>query len=254
MKPFCQISSVRDQTTPNSPHHSHSALQLMLEKGAMIQSSGTTGDPKTILRNPENIKECNKVAVNAQLITSRSSIYTVTKISHAGGLLAQTLPALSIQASIEIDSFNPFSFFRKFSKHTHTFLPPEHMNALIKTKTFQNVDFGKRWILTGSSPVDLNVVKLFVSRNAIVQPNWGMSEVGPLVINHVFRTVEDVEDAQSKCTNGVHYLGDKMYCDWKIVNNELVVRSPMCIYEGWFHTGDIVQRSENNLYFVKRKN
>jgi len=68
----------------------------MLKDGAYIKSSGTSGPQKTIWRSPENLKACNKIAIDSQQITSKSKIYTVCKMEHAGGLLAQTLPAFSI--------------------------------------------------------------------------------------------------------------------------------------------------------------
>jgi acyl-CoA synthetase (AMP-forming)/AMP-acid ligase II len=227
-------------------------LKKLLETGATIESSGTTGIPKNIFRDPKNLKVCNEVAINAQELTRKSSVYTVTRLSHAGGLLAQSLPALSIDANVEFDTFNPYSFFRKFSKHTHTFLPPDFMESLTQTKSFKNADFGGRRILTGSSPVNLETIKKFVARNAVVQPNWGMSEIGPIVINDVFNTLEEVELAQKKCPKEMFYLGSSVYCDLNIVNDELHVRGPMSIYEGWFPTGDLVSKINADYYFLKR--
>lgn len=248
------LSSMNSDQSSNKIMHSSnpSHIKKLLETGATIESSGSTGKPKTIFRDPKNLKACNEVAVAAQQLTAKSSVYTVTKLSHAGGLLAQSLPALAIHANVEVDVFNPYSFFRKFSNHTHTFLPPDFMDSLTVTKSFQDADFGGRWILTGSSPVNLETIKKFVARNAVVQPNWGMSEIGPIVINEVFRTVEDVEIAQKNCPKEMFFLGSSAYCDLKIVDDQLHVQSPMCVYEGWFPTGDLVSKKDTSYYFVDR--
>ena len=51
----------------------------ILNEGVTISSSGTTGPAKDIFRDPQNLKEANKVAVEAQKISTTSKILTVTK-------------------------------------------------------------------------------------------------------------------------------------------------------------------------------
>ena len=58
----------------------------MLREGVYVKSSGTTGPQKHIFRTPENLKACNKIAIESQKISKKSKIYTVCKIEHAGGL------------------------------------------------------------------------------------------------------------------------------------------------------------------------
>ena len=81
-------------------------LKNKLSEGVYIKSSGTTGESKTIFRTPENLRYCNKSAIDSQKITKNSRIYTVCKMEHAGGMLAQTLPALSLGADIVVEEFN----------------------------------------------------------------------------------------------------------------------------------------------------
>ena len=75
-------------------------FQHVLENGVTISSSGTTGPSKDIFRTPENLKEANRIAVDAQKISVTSKILTVTRMTHAGGLLAQSLPAFSVNAEV----------------------------------------------------------------------------------------------------------------------------------------------------------
>ena len=151
----------------------------MLSEGVYVKSSGTTGPQKHIFRTPENLKECNKIAVECQQITKKSKIYTVCKIDHAGGLLAQTLPAVSIGAEVIVEQFNAYKFSREINKYTHTHLAPNHAKAIIKTKGFANLNLKGIWITCGSDPVEWYIIESFVKKGATFMANWGMSEIGP---------------------------------------------------------------------------
>lgn len=212
----------------------------ILKNGVSISSSGTTGTPKNIFRTPENLVEVIKVALDAQKITKKSRILTVTRMTHAGGLLTQTLPAYSIGADFKVQQFNAFTFLKDFQDYTHTFLAPAQMTALMNTKGFQNADLTGKWILGGSDPVSWEMIEAFVERGAIVQPNWGMSEIGPLTINIIFDNLEKIKEVKKQAPNNYTILGDTYYCDWKIVDNELYVKGPTCVYNDWFATKDIV--------------
>ena len=71
-------------------------LSNILKNGTTLKSSGTTAPQKEIFQSPEKLYHANAIAVNSQNITEKSKIYTVCKMAHAGGLLAQTLPAFSM--------------------------------------------------------------------------------------------------------------------------------------------------------------
>lgn len=212
----------------------------ILTNGTTISSSGTTGEPKKIYRSPDNLKACIDVAVSAQKLTQRSRVLTVTRMTHAGGLLAQTLPAYSIGADFEVQQFNAFTFLKDFADCTHTFLAPAQMTALMNTKSFADCDLTGKHILGGSDPVSWEMIEAFVERGAIVQPNWGMSEIGPIAINITFDSLDKIYEAKQQAPDDFSILGDTYYCDWKIKDNELLVKGDTCIYDDWFNTGDIV--------------
>ncbi len=49
-------------------------------------------------------------------------------------------------------------------------------------------------------------------------------------------------------------MGNRFYCNWKIIDNELIVKSDQSVYKNWFNTGDLVRlNSHNELYYNKRK-
>jgi len=225
----------------------------MLSEGVYVKSSGTTGPQKHIFRTPENLKECNKIAVECQQITKKSKIYTVCKIDHAGGLLAQTLPAVSIGAEVIVEQFNAYKFSREINKYTHTHLAPNHAKAIIKTKGFANLNLKGIWITCGSDPVEWYIIESFVKKGATFMANWGMSEIGPLTINKIFYNLDQIQEVKRKET----ILGDTYYCDWKIKDNKLFVKGDTCIYDDWYNTNDLVYLIEshynnNRMYYDGR--
>ena len=226
-------------------------FENILKNGTTIRSSGTTGDPKQIYRSPSNLKACIDVAVRAQQLTQRSRVLTVTRMTHAGGLLTQTLPAYSIGADFKIQQFNAFTFLKDFADYTHTFLTPAHMTALMKTKGFKDCNLSGKWILGGSDPVSWEMIEAFVSKGAVVQPNWGMSEVGPITINTVFDTMDKVQEYKQR-VNSQTILGDTVYCDIKIIDNVLYVKGNLCYAEGWYKTNDIVDNIDNIFIYNGR--
>ncbi len=231
-----------------------SDLKKILKAGISITSSGTTGHPKTIFQSPAKIRCANKIALDVQQITKRSKVLTVCELDHAGGLLAQTIPAMSIGAEVTIKKFNPFSFFKEVNLFTHTHLTPTHCKILMKTKIFRKFRFDKTLVTCGSEPVTWDIIENFVDRNCIFICNWGMTEIGPITINCTFNNPDEVKELKKRAIDQMTIIGNEYYCSWKIIDHELIVKSDQCVYNNWFNTGDLVSlNSHNELYYNKRK-
>ena len=224
-------------------------LTNILSNGCTINTSGTTGPPKEIIQTPTKLKAADEIAVKCQEITPDSKIYTICKIDHAGGLLAQTLPAFRIGAEVTIEPFNAFRFCREIKKYTHTHITPGHAQLIMRTKGFRDLDMTGIWVTCGSDPIDWNIIESFVERGATFMANWGMTEIGPCAINHVFRTIEDVQKLKDENT----ILGTNEYCETKIIDNELYVRGDICVYDDWFGTGDLVEHKGDVFYYLGRR-
>ena len=223
----------------------------ILNHGVSITSSGTTGDPKTIFRTPQNLLACIRVSLEAQEISKKSKILTVTRMTHAGGLLAQSLPGYYIGCDLDIKIFNAYTFLKNFENYTHTFLTPQQMWALTNTKNFNECDLTGKWILGGSDPVSWDLIEKFVRRGAIVQPNWGMSEVGPIAINKIYKDTDQISEDKLKSVNGT-ILGNKFWCDWKIINNVLCVKGDIVYQDDWLITNDLVEQVGDDMYYLGR--
>lgn len=220
-------------------------MQQILTDGCTVSSSGTTGTPKQIFRTPENLKACNEIAINAQRLTSKSKVYTCTRMTHAGGLLLQTLPAYTLGCDIHTTSFSAFKFITEFENYTHTFLPPQMCEAVMKTKNFATCDLTGKIVCMGSDVIPANHITAFVEKGATVIANWGMSEVGPNAISKTFFEEVPTEDG---------IIGDTFYCDTKIdENGQLYIKGDISVYgDNWFATADVVKVNNNNYYYVKR--
>jgi len=229
-------------------------LQSWLQRGGTLLTSGTTGPQKEIIQSVNKLSAANLVAIESQHLTPGSKVYTVCSMKHAGGLLAQTLPALSIGAEVVIDTFNAYKFVREITKYTHTHLTPAHCHAVMSTRSFDTLDLSNLWVTCGSDYVTWDIIEAFVKQGAVFMANWGMSEVGPCAINTVFRNMYDVAYYRAYAIDGATIMGDSFYCEWDIINSEFCVRGDICVYNDWFSTGDdVVVNSQGHLYYMGRK-
>ena len=229
-------------------------IDEILKNGITIQSSGTSGTPKSFFQSPAKIKAANLVALESQNITKASKIYTCCKLTHAGGLLAQTVPALSIGADVDIVKFSAYDFVRDINKYTHSHITPLHAKAIMLTKGFKSLDLSGIWITCGAEPVTWDIVESFVDRGATFMTNWGMSEIGPIAVNTVFKNLDEVYFHKSLTPDNATLLGDRYYCDIKIENQELVAKGDISIYNDWYYTKDKVVKIDNRLYYLGRTN
>jgi acyl-coenzyme A synthetase/AMP-(fatty) acid ligase len=228
--------------------------QQILSNGVVIHSSGTTNQPIPYFQSSAKLKIANEVARLRQQITKSSRIYTCCKLTHAGGLLAQTLPALEIGAEVDIENFNAYAFVNKITNYTHTHITPLHAKAIMMTKGFHTLDLTGVWVTCGADPVTWNIIESFVNKGAKFLANWGMSEVGPIAINTLFDSVEKVMYYKSICPLDATILGDVASCDVKLVNNELFVKGNISIYDDWYATKDKVITAHGIFFYQGRTN
>ena len=224
--------------------------------GGYLTSSGSTGTPKTIFQPPGKILAMIDAAVDAQDLLTESSVLTVCKLAHAGGLFAQTLPAMYIGATVEIAEFNAYNFFELLKPHTHTHLTPDHCRALMNTKAWDNIDLSGKFVACGSDNVEWSMIRGFVERGATFLANWGMTEVGPVAINKKYTTVAQVDEDQALAPEPrATIMGDKLYCEAYIASDgELCVRGDITVNGNhWFPTRDRVVEIKGRYYYLGRK-
>jgi len=224
----------------------------IVNNGVTIYSSGTSGPPKAIWQSPEKIKANNKAAIKSQNITPDSKIYTCLNLKKAGGLFAQTIPALSIGASVDLEQFDPYRYVKVADKYTHTHLTPLQAKAVMSTKTFQTLDLTGKIFLCGSEPVTYDIIEAFIERGATVILIWGMTEIGVNAIMHTLYNKDDVNKIKKITPPNSTLLGNEFNCDWIIYNNKLVVRGEISVYHDWYDTLDEVTWVDGILFYTGR--
>lgn len=229
-------------------------FQNILDNGTVISSSGTSGLSKEYFQTPEKLKAACKVAVDVNQLTKDSTVYTCCKLTHAGGLLAQTLPAFTVGARVDIETFSAYEFVKKINQYTHGHITPLHAKAIMLTKGFQDLNLQGVTIMCGADPVTWNIIEAFVSKGAKVIVNWGMSEIGPVAINSTFSSIDQVLEEKSIAPNNSTIMGKDIFCDHKVVDNELYVKGDICIYNDWYATKDRVIFKEGRYYYTGRTN
>lgn len=222
--------------------------------GIVIKSSGSSGPPKSYYQPTGKIFAANKVAREVQGITQNSKIYTVMKLSHAGGLFGQTVPALEVGAYVYTEQFNAYDWVKKINNFTHSHITPLHAKAIMMTKGFWELDLKGVTITCGAEPVTWDIIEAFVPRGCKFIVNWGMSEIGPIAINHIFENMQEVQRVKNICPKGATVMGSNKYCEYQINNGELVVKGDICIYDDWYHTKDAVIELDNILFYTGRTN
>lgn len=223
-----------------------STLKKILEQGTVLSTSGSTGTPKQIHQPVHKLLAANSVAREVQNINTTSRILTVCTLKHAGGLLAQTLPAFEVGAYCEVQTFNAYAWCRQIENYTHSHLTPDMARAVMRTKSFNKLNLNDITIMCGSDRVQSRIIQNFIDRGANFIVNWGMTEVGPVAINKTFKPGMRVHVTET-------IMGDRAYCDTRIEQGELQVRGDICVYDDWFATGDIVELDRFTYYYMGRK-
>ena len=229
-------------------------FKKILNEGITIYSSGTTGESKPFFQSPSKIKAANEVSRKVHEITKDSRIYTVMKLSHAGGLFAQTIPAFEINAKVDIEKFGVKTFIRNIKNYTHSSFVPLHAKMLMACKEFHNIDLSGVTISCGSEPVTWDIIEAFVSKGCRFILVWGMSEIGPFAITHTFTSMNEVMKIKSLCPENSTLLGSEKHCDYKIENEELIVKGDICIFDDWYYTKDKVIEKDGFLWYIGRVN
>ena len=220
-------------------------LKKIINTGTALPTSGTTGAPKRIFQSPHKLAAANSVARQVQSITSNSRILTVCTLKHAGGLLAQTLPAVEVGADVDVQKFNPYSWVRQITDYTHSHLTPDMARAVMKTRGFNTVNLSGITVMCGSDRVHSSIIQSFNDRGTTFITNWGMTEVGPVAINQTFNPGDTINTTET-------IMGNQVHCDVKIEDNQLFVRGDICVYDDWFATGDIVTYNNGVYYYLGR--
>jgi acyl-CoA synthetase (AMP-forming)/AMP-acid ligase II len=204
-------------------------------------SSGTIRKPiiltdTMLCANADNAIECN-------MISHEDVVYTVCSLHHTGGINAQSIPALLVGAHVVTESFNAYNFFRRIAEigATITHIVPRMMTALSKVKRVSTPTL--HTVMCGSDCVEKWHVEFFIESGCDFIINYGLTEAGPIIINHRFQPGDDL----SIFNYGVP-LGTRSWCRTVIIGPQLCLLGDSVINKS-LQTGDCVyMRGEWFIY------
>lgn len=152
----------------------------------LVYTSGTTGAPKAAVHTQGNLLANMAIAAPVQGLTAEDTVLTVLPLFHVGGLCIQTLPALSVGATVLLHSrFDPSATLRAIAEErpSLTLQVPATLQALTGHPDWASTDLtGLRAVWAGSSVLPPEPLKAFMARGIPVSNVYGSTETGPFSI------------------------------------------------------------------------
>ena len=241
---------------------------------ALPFSSGTTGLPKGVMLSHYNLvaNVFQLLGPHCTELSTNDIVLCFLPLYHIYGLNVMLNPILTLGATLVLmPRFNAQQLVSLLSDETITMMPtvPPALNALCQAA--EAGQFPKahhvRWVKSGAAPLAPELARRFTDLTGIlVCQGYGMTEASPVThIGYLKPELYRPESighavAQTECrvvgeTGKEVALGEP---------GELVMRGPQfmlgywkepqataaVLHDGWFWSGDIVRRDEQDFYYV----
>jgi fatty-acyl-CoA synthase len=239
----------------------------------LVYTSGTTGRPKGALHAQATLAANARLGVDAHDMTASDRILTFLPMFHVGGLNNQTLPALSVGATVVVQPrFSPDAALAAIAdeRPTITLLVPAVMKALIEHPGWAAADLSSlRFAMAGSSVVPVELIRAFHRRGVPVGQIYGSTETGPVSI--VLKRGDALRKEGSCGLPALDTSARVIDASGHDVppgrSGEILLKAPNLMRgywrdpqateeaftEGWFRTGDIGHRDEDGFYWVDER-
>ncbi len=231
----------------------HAMIQTLCnakQAGLVLFSSGSTGEPKAMVHNLENLVNSYQGKKLKKL-----NMLVFLMFDHIGGLNT-LLNTLSMAAKVVFpENRNPEHIARLIETHQIHILPasPTFLNMMLMAKVQEKFDLSSlRMITYGTEPMPeslLKKLKEIFPRTKLLQ-TFGTSETG-------------IAQTSSRSSGSLEMKLDDPNLQYKIVNGELWLKSKTQVMgylnasmdsftdDGWFKTGDLVEELEGGYIRIK---
>lgn len=244
--------NVRNHIASN-PHSMIKSLQDKKRSGLILFSSGSTGKPKAMIHDFDNL-------VNHYQDKKEKSMNMIVFLmfDHIGGLNT-LLNILSMGVTMIIpENRNPDHICKLVQDYKIRVLPssPTFLNLILMSKSHEKYDLKSLRMITYGTEVmpEALLLKLkdIFPKTKLLQ-TFGTSETG-------------ISGTSSKSSNSTFMKLDDPNVDYKIVNNELWLKSKTQVMgylnssmdsftnDGWFKTGDLVNETEDGFIKIIGRN
>jgi fatty-acyl-CoA synthase len=152
----------------------------------LVYTSGTTGRPKAAVHTQGTLLSNMAMAAQVQGLTAADTVLTVLPLFHVGGLCIQTLPALSVGATLWLHArFDAQAVLTSLQEDrvTLTLQVPATLKALTEHPQWAATDLGAlRAVWAGSSILPPGPIAALHARGIPVCNVYGSTETGPFSI------------------------------------------------------------------------
>ncbi|MDE2647376.1 MAG: AMP-binding protein [Paracoccaceae bacterium] len=235
----------------------------------IVYTSGTTGFPKGAVLTQNAVLANAIISIDAHNLTSYDHILNILPLFHVGGINIQMFPSFYVGAQVTLQSvFDPDVAIDnlKYAGITTMVCVPTIISAISKKVNWDSKMFPSlRVIAIGSTDVPLELIKDSHSRGIPMIQIYGATETGPV-------TIYQKPDAATSTEGSIGQSGLNIQVKLMLnqhseaplnVPGEIWVKAPnnfscywnkpedtqKAISDGWFKTGDIAVKDEENLYW-----
>jgi fatty-acyl-CoA synthase len=233
----------------------------------LVYTSGTTGLPKAAVHTQGNLL-CNMaMAAQVQGLAAADTVLTVLPLFHVGGLCIQTLPALSVGATVVLHArFDAQATLTALQEEriTLTLQVPATLKALSEQPGWACTDLTNlRAVWAGSSILPPGPIAAFHARGIPVCNVYGSTETGPFSIalppqqamGHVGSCGWPAPGVDAKlCRSNGDEVGSGEVGELCIRAPNVAQRywpdKPAVDADGFFHSGDLAQQAADGSFTV----
>ena len=233
----------------------------------LVYTSGTTGAPKAAVHTQGNLLANMAIAAQVQGLSADDTVLTVLPLFHVGGLCIQTLPALSVGATVLLHSrFDASATLRAIAhdRPSLTLQVPATLQALTAHPDWAATDLsGLRAVWAGSSLLPPEPLKAFMARGVPVSNVYGSTETGPFSIalppeaaaTHIGSCGWPAPGVEIRLRDAQGHPVPQAQVGEVCVRAPNVVThywpdTPALDADGFFHSGDLAQQSADGSFTV----
>lgn len=236
----------------------------------IIFTSGTTGEPKGAIYT-HKMAFWNSINTSLRLnITAEDHTVNCMPSFHTGGWNVLITPFLHHGASVTLlNKFDANQVLTALenSKSTLFMGVPTMLKMMADSVLFEKTNLSRlRYMIVGGEAMPIPLIEQYKTKGVLIRQGYGLTEAGPNITSLAEEFV-----ISKKGSIGVpnFYIETKIkYEDSDNPNiGELLIKGPVvtpgywndteatakAIQQGWFHTGDIVERDKDGfLYIIDR--
>ena len=250
-----------------SEGRSDPALPAADKPAVLITTSGTTGQPKFVVHTAATLSESVHLLSDGGGWSSDDALAMPLPLAHASGLFVMLTCIQNGMRFVLIESFDAAVVLDAMERHrctAHIGFPAQYA-AMLASLGERPRNLGSlRFCLTGGDgcPVDLQL-KFNFSSGAPLHNFWASTEsIGTLSFGRrpgPFMQIKDrarvrvVDETGNEVAEGE--TGELLVCGPNLFAGywEDPHATAESIRDGWYHTGDLVQRQGDELTYVARK-